>query len=52
MRKSQISRAIRDERRERIIENLKLNKPDEYREYLASRQPTLEDERRNETTGY
>lgn len=52
MRKSQITRAIRDEHRERIIDALKTNKPDEYREYIDSRRPTVLDEKRNEQTGY
>lgn len=50
MRKSEITRAIRDERREMIIENLRRTKPDEYREYVDSKREP--DDRRNDMTGY
>lgn len=50
MRKSEITRAIRDERREAIIDRMRQQAPDEYREYVDSqRQP---DDRRNAQTGY
>lgn len=50
MRKSEITRAIRDERREAIIETMRQQNPDEYREYVDSKREP--DDRRNDMTGY
>lgn len=51
--RSKITEALQEERRERVLEMLRVRELEEYRAYLAEKRNLgLLDERRNDVTGY